>query len=87
MKIKKEEIFGIPAKVLVIEDDDTPLTCESCFKTYYNHPLLAKEEDEWCMNCNDAHYRKDFSDIEMGKWAMNQILKGKIVVVAMEVKE
>lgn len=73
--------FGIPAKVLVVNEHDTPLLCESCLKPYYNHPLLAKEEDEWCMNCNDAHYRGHLSVIEMGRWTMNQIKAGKIVIV------
>jgi len=87
MRIEKREVAGIPQKVLIVEEGDVSQLCESCMKPFFNHPLLAKEEKDWCINCNDEHYRKGYSDLDMGQWSLNQILDGKIIVVAVEVKE
>ena len=87
MKIENRTIEGIKQKVLIVEEGDKSEMCESCGKPFFSHVDLAKEEDDWCINCNDEHYRKAYSDLEMGQWSLNQILNGKILVIATEVKE
>lgn len=84
MKIRIVPIAGILQKVLIIEEGDEPKACENCAKPFWNHPKLAKEDNDWCLNCNDEEYRSEMSEEELGKWSLGQLSKGKIIVVVRE---
>ena len=82
MNVEMMPINGLTTKVLVVDDDDESFPCENCGKPAYNHELLAKEDDDWCMNCNDEYCRKPFMTIEqMALWSIEQMIEGKILIV------
>tara|TARA_Y100000593_G_C4315116_1_gene340466 strand:- start:2175 stop:2432 length:258 start_codon:yes stop_codon:yes gene_type:complete len=83
MKVKKMVVGGVLQKVLIVDEDDVPGKCENCAKPFYNHPMLAKEDDEWCINCCDAHHRPGWNELQIGQWSMEQIANGKIICVVM----
>ena len=84
MKIEMATIAGIPQRVLIIEKSDDPSLCENCTKPFYNHPDLAKEDDDWCIRCNDDEYRPEMTETELAIWSLEQIRQGKIIVVVTE---
>jgi len=81
MKIEMIPINGIPTRCLVIEKHDASVLCENCGATTYNHELLAKEDDDWCMDCNDQEHRSGWTDEQMIVWTMGQLFDGKAVVI------
>ena len=75
-------------KILVIEKDDPqPPSCENCGKPNYNHPDLAKDDLDWCLNCNDVLLKGRMTLPELGMWSIDQISRGKIIAVAIEEDE
>jgi len=74
-------------RALVVTKDDTSKPCENCGKPCYDHELLAKEDTDWCLNCNDEYYRKGWSEIKMGMWCMEQMAKGMAVAVITQDRE
>tara|TARA_R100001440_G_C2435629_1_gene105221 strand:+ start:114 stop:392 length:279 start_codon:yes stop_codon:yes gene_type:complete len=74
-------------RALVVTKDDTSKPCENCGKRSYTHKLLAKEDNDWCLNCNDEHYRKGWTEIQMGVWCMEQMTKGMAVAVVTQDRE
>ena len=87
MKVETRTIAGMLQRVLIVNEDDPSQMCESCGGPFFSHALLAKEEEDWCVDCNDEHFRKEYTDLEMGQWTLNQLLNGKILLVVKEVKE
>lgn len=81
MKIEVMPINGFPTRVLVIEEYDTCVPCENCGNENYNHPLLAKEDEDWCMTCNDKEFRSGWSDDDLAKWAIGQMIEGKAIMI------
>lgn len=81
MRIQMIELHGMATRCLVIEKGDASFLCENCGVPTYSHELLAKEDPDWCMNCNDKEFRFDWGDDEMFVWTMEQMAKGKAVVV------
>jgi len=81
MKIEMMDIEGIVTRVLVVDEYDKASVCENCGGENYNHELLAKEDTDWCMDCNDNIHRKDMSALDVIKWAFGQMLEGKAVLV------
>jgi len=81
MKVEMIPIEGVIVRCLIVDDNDKWTHCENCGAQNYNHELLAKEDDEWCMDCNDKHYRKDWSDMQLGQWTVQQMIAGKITHV------
>ena len=59
--------------------------CENCGKRkVLNHPDLAKEIDDWCLECNDNEMRKNWTDVDFMRYCFEQSAKGKAVIIAME---
>tara|TARA_R110000744_G_scaffold174803_1_gene293579 strand:+ start:187 stop:468 length:282 start_codon:yes stop_codon:yes gene_type:complete len=81
MRIEMIELHGMTTRCLVIEKYDASILCENCGAITYNHKLLAKEDNDWCMNCNDKEFRYDWDDDEMFVWTVSQMAKGKAVVI------
>ena len=81
MKIDIVPIQGIPTRVLIVEESDPSFPCENCGKPSYSHELLAKEDKEWCMDCNDNHFKGDWSDERMLRWSIEQLIDGKAILV------
>ena len=81
MKVEVIPLNGLMTRVLVVDDDDETFPCENCGKDAYNHELLAKEDQDWCMTCNDEHYRKDMTDEQMAFWSIEQMIEGKVIVI------
>ena len=74
MRIQKINMNGTQVKALVV-DELTPYSpCENCGKANYNHPQLAKEDTDWCMNCNDEEYRSGWNGKQMFAYVMEQML-------------
>ena len=48
---------------------------------------LAKEDPDWCMSCNDDVYRKNWSDVQIGNWAIEQMSRGLAVGVIEDTEE
>lgn len=78
--------YGPPLsmKILMIEKDDPAPPCENCGKPNYNHPDLAKDDFDWCLNCNDILLKGRMTFAELGMWSIDQIQRGKIVMVGFE---
>ena len=75
----------VSMKVLVVEEGDpTPPPCENCGKPNYNHPDIAKDDMDWCINCNDILLRGRMTLTELDLWSLYQISRGKIIAVAVE---
>lgn len=85
MKIEMIPINGIWTRALIV-DEDTPHTlCENCgSKPVYVHPLLVKEDNDWCTKCNDDHYRGNMTEDELAIWTLKQMADGKAVIVVRE---
>jgi len=84
MEIKMINVDGILITALVVDEDTPYLPCENCGGRKYAHKLLAKTDDDWCMNCDDEHYRGDMTDEEQGRWTLEKMMDGLAVMVAME---
>ncbi len=84
MKIKMVSINGVPTRVLAVKEDDPTFPCENCGKPAYDHPLLAKEDKDWCLNCNDDEFRSNLSIHETNQWVFKQLAAGKAVIVVRE---
>ena len=68
-------------RVLVVDKNTPSQPCENCGQPCYSHELLAKEDPDWCMNCNDEEHRKGWSDRDIGIWCIEQMAKGLAVAV------
>lgn len=81
MEIQLIPIEGLLTRVLVVDDDDHYTPCENCGGACYYHPHLAKEDMDWCMTCNDEHYRGHMSSEQLSQWAMNRMVIGLAIMV------
>jgi hypothetical protein len=88
MKIEMVPIDGILTRALVV-NNDTPYTlCENCGKKpVYSHPLLIRNDDDWCLFCDDEYHRSDMTENELAIWTLKQMAKGKAIVVIKEREE
>tara|TARA_B100000131_G_scaffold161608_1_gene156380 strand:+ start:71 stop:337 length:267 start_codon:yes stop_codon:yes gene_type:complete len=84
MKVQMIPMSGIRVRALVVDQNTPHRKCENCSKPCYDHPDLVKDDIDWCINCNDEHYRGHMDDFEMGMWTMKQMSEGKIVIVVTE---
>ena len=86
MKIEMIPVNGIWTRALIV-DEDTPHTlCENCgSKPVYVHPLLVKEDKDWCTKCNDDHFRGHMSEEELAIWSLKQMPEGKAIMVVKEI--
>ena len=85
MKVAIIHVKGVPVKALIVDEHSPHRICENCSTPCFDHPDLVKEDRDWCVNCNDDHYRGQLNDYEMGMWTLQQMAKGKIVAVVTEV--
>lgn len=81
MRIEMVDMGGVLTRVLVVQCDDDATMCENCGAENFNHPMLAKADTDWCMNCNDEEARKSMTESEFARWALNQMMLGKAVAV------
>tara|TARA_R100000234_G_C4917018_1_gene142449 strand:- start:429 stop:683 length:255 start_codon:yes stop_codon:yes gene_type:complete len=81
MKVKMISVDGLIVRALVVDKNDNFQNCENCGGPSYNHPDLAKEDWDWCLNCNDEHLLSKLDDFSMVQWTIEQVDAGKIVVV------
>ncbi len=59
--------------------------CENCgIKPIINHPDLAKEELDWCLECNDQKYLKEYTQEQYNKYCIEKTMEGKAVIIAVE---
>jgi len=84
VKVEMVPIDGMMIRALVVDGNDEYQNCENCGNRCYNHPDLAKEDKDWCLNCNDAELQSKMSDTEMALWTIQQMDAGKIVIVVRE---
>ncbi|MEK9694957.1 MAG: hypothetical protein VW270_04275 [Candidatus Poseidoniales archaeon] len=66
----------ILTRVVVIEKGDECNKCENCGGRNWSHPLLYKDEKDWCINCDDAHSRNHMSDEQFGEWVIDKLAAG-----------
>jgi|TARA_R100000479_G_C6214394_1_gene139360 hypothetical protein len=86
MKVEMIPVEGLLTRVLIIHDDDESFPCENCGKESFSHELLAKEDTDWCMDCNDKHYRAAWTEDQYAKWYLNRMMEGKIVLIVKDYK-
>ena len=78
---------GIVQMLLVTKEEmDSATLCENCgSKRCIQHETLAKEDHDWCMDCNDqAHGRTKMSNIELHNWMVAQSILGYSVMVGLD---
>ena len=81
MDVRMITINGMLVRALGVDRNDEFENCENCGGPSYNHPDLAKQDKDWCLDCNDTELQTKMSDREMALWTMEQMDAGKIVVV------
>ena len=81
MRIEMIDINGIITRALVINSNTPHKPCENCGKPTYSHPLLAKNDPDWCTLCDDEYYRGGMSELQLAKWTLEQMANGKAVIV------
>ena len=81
MRVEVVPMWGLKLRALIIEEGDESQPCENCGKPRWQHEDLAKEDVDWCMNCNDEQNRAHMTDTELSMWTIDQHNKGKIVMV------
>ncbi len=74
-------MHGVPTRVIVVDESDPTFPCENCGRPSYKHKLLSKEDEDWCLDCNDEHYKKGWSDKQMVEWSIEEMKKGKAITV------
>ena len=84
MKTIITEVDGIICRALVVTDKDETTLCENCCLPYYSHESLAREDETWCLNCNDKIHRGHMTEQEMAVWSMEQMNNGKAIIVVKE---
>ena len=84
MEVKRINIDGVNLRALIVDENDPTRTCENCGKQCYDHPLLAKEDKDWCINCTDEMNRTKMTDRELGLWTLMMDSKGYITMVVTE---
>ena len=72
---------GMLMRAVIVNAHSPSTDCENCGKPSYNHSSLAKEDKDWCLKCNDYHYRSNMSEKELGAWTNQQQMDGKAVIV------
>ena len=73
-------MYGVPMKMLVVEDGDEPTRCENCMKDMWTHPDLVRiVDDDWCLNCNDEAMGLDETSYQL--WCLRMAAEGKIIFV------
>ena len=87
MKITNIKLGNEQIRLLVVGKKDPKQQCENCGFPCYSHELLAKEDPDWCMSCNDDYYRKNWSDVQIGNWAIEQMSRGLAVGVIADTEE
>lgn len=86
MEVKRIDLDGLNLRALIVNENDPSRTCENCGNQCYDHPLLAKEDEDWCINCNDTIHRANMTNNELGLWTLLMDSKGYITVVVTEKK-
>ena len=81
MEVKMVPIDGLMVRALVVDRNDKFQNCENCGGRSYNHPDLAKEDKDWCLDCNDEAMFSKLDERSMAQWAIEQMDAGKIVIV------
>lgn len=71
----------ILTRVLVVDKDDEWTKCENCGGRNYSHPLLYKDEKDWCCNCDDEYSRSHMSDEQFGEWVVKKMAEGYAIAV------
>tara|TARA_R110000824_G_scaffold375944_2_gene566980 strand:+ start:3978 stop:4235 length:258 start_codon:yes stop_codon:yes gene_type:complete len=84
MKIEMVPVNGIWTRALVVDENTPHVPCENCGKPVYSHPLLIKNDGDWCIFCDDEYHRSDMTEKELGMWTMKQMADGKAVIVVRE---
>ena len=81
--IKMIKIGDLPPVLALIVGKDAPYSiCENCCtKKVYAHPLLLKVDKDWCLDCEDEHYRGDMTDKELALWTKQKTDEGWAVLV------
>ena len=49
-------------KMLVVTDEDIAncdTKCENCMKVRFEHPDMAGERNDWCVDCNDEARKRN----------------------------
>ena len=81
MDVRMITIDGMLVRALVVDRNDEFENCENCCGPSYNHPDLAKQDKDWCLDCNDEAMLTKLDDFGMAQWTIEQMDAGKIVVV------
>ena len=64
----KEDSNAVPSigyvkmKMLVVTDEDIAncdTKCENCMKVRFEHPDMAGERNDWCVDCNDEERKQN----------------------------
>ena len=84
MKIDIIPIDGVPTRVLLVDKDTPTMKCENCGKVTYDHPMLAKNDPDWCTYCDDEHFRSKMSEVELAIWSLQQMADGKAIAIVFE---
>ena len=84
MRVDIVPIDGVLTRVVIVNEYDDTFLCENCSSPTYHHELLAKEDTDWCMNCNDDYYRKGWSEKRLAQWAVDQMIDGKAICIVRE---
>lgn len=80
---------GMLIRFLHITQDEAEQapTCENCgAKPAIQHELLKKDEEDWCIDCNDKHFRPNASSREDAEFCLDLTAKGYCVGVILEPK-
>lgn len=71
-------------KITMAEAEEAP-TCENCgAKPAIHHELLKKEEPDWCIDCNDGHFRPNASPREDAELCLDLTMQGLCVGVVVD---
>jgi hypothetical protein len=75
-------------RAIMVSKNDVSKPCENCGRPSWQHELLFKEDQDWCMTCNDEHHGRDkWSDKKMKQWCMELMAKGMAIAVMYEDRE
>lgn len=70
------------------EEADAAPKCENCGKKpNIQHELLIKEEKDWCIDCNDEHFRPNATPMEDAQHCIDLTVKGYCAGVLMRAQD
>ena len=87
MEIRLVNMRNAIVWAVVITDSDIANAnkCENCGKRpVINHPRLAKEIHDWCLECNDDHERPGWTNEQFKQYCLQQSAKGMATVILKE---